>query len=67
MAEKETEKRGLRLGDLALLIVLGVVGVLVAFWVLSFVAGIIWWFVKMAILVAVVGGVLYLLVGRRRR
>jgi len=66
MADKETERRGLRLTDLVLLIVLGVVGIVVAFWLLSFIAGIIWWFAKMAILVAVVGGVLYLLVSRRR-
>lgn len=43
------------------------VGILVAFWALSFIAGVVWMLVKAAVVVAVVGGVLWLLVRRRRR
>ena len=57
---------GLRAVDGALLVVVGVVGVLVAFWVLSAIAGILWGLVKIAVLIAIVVGVLYLLMGRRR-
>ena len=67
MAENKTERRGLKMTELALLVVVGIVGVLIAFWVLSFIAGVIWWIVKMAILVLLVAGVLYLLLGRRRK
>lgn len=44
-----------------------VVGVVVAFWALSFVAGVIWALVKAAVVVAVVGGLLWLVARRRRR
>lgn len=64
--EKQEGGGGLRLVDGALLVVVGVVGVLVAFWILSAVAGILWGLVKVVVLVALVVGVLYLLVGRRR-
>jgi hypothetical protein len=66
---KDVEQRkggGLRLMDGVLLVVVGVVGVLVAFWVLSAVAGFLWGLVKVVVLVALVVGVLYLLAGRRR-
>lgn len=45
----------------------GVVGVLIAFWVLSSIAGIIWGIVKIAVIVAVVGGLVWLFMGRRHR
>lgn len=64
--EKQQGGGGLRLADGVLLVVVGVVGVLVAFWILSAVAGILWGLVKIVLLVALVVGVLYLLVGRRR-
>lgn len=64
--EKQKGGGGLRLADGVLLVVVGVVGVLVAFWILSAVAGILWGLVKVVVLVALVVGVLYLLVGRRR-
>jgi len=65
----DVEKRsggGLRAVDGVVLIVVGVVGVIVAFWALSFVAGILWGLIKVVIVVAVVLGLLWLLVGRRR-
>ncbi|HVX21590.1 MAG TPA: hypothetical protein VHB02_09600 [Acidimicrobiales bacterium] len=65
----DLEKRGsggLRVVDGLVLVAVGVVGVLIAFWALSFVAGILWGLVKIVILVAVVLGILWLLVGRRR-
>jgi hypothetical protein len=48
------------------LVVVGVVGVIVAFWVLGAIAGFLWGFVKIVVLIAIVLGVLWLLVGRRR-
>jgi hypothetical protein len=64
--EKQQGGGGLRVADGVLLVAVGVVGVLVAFWILSAVAGILWGLVKVVVLVALVVGVLYLLVGRRR-
>jgi hypothetical protein len=43
-----------------------VVGVIVGFWVLSALAGLIWFLVKLGVIVVAVVGVLWLLVGRRR-
>ena len=57
---------GLRLADGVLLVGVGVVGVLVAFWLLSVVAGFVWGLVKLVIIVALVAGVLSLLLRRRR-
>ena len=65
----EVEPRGgggLRAVDGVLLVAVGVVGVLIAFWVLSAVAGFVWGLVKLVVVVALVLGVLYLLLGRRK-
>ncbi|HEY5245300.1 MAG TPA: hypothetical protein VIJ60_06495 [Acidimicrobiales bacterium] len=65
----DIEKRksgGLRAVDGVVLVAVGVVGVIVAFWVLGAVAGILWGLIKIVILVAIVVGILWLLVGRRR-
>jgi hypothetical protein len=43
-----------------------VLGALIAFWVLSSIAGIVFFFVKLAVVVALVGGVVWL-VNRLRR
>ena len=67
---RDVEQRkggGLRVVDGAALVVVGVVGVLVAFWVLSAVAGFIWGVVKVAVVLAVLGGLLWALMGRRHR
>lgn len=64
--EKRQGGGGLRVFDGLLLVAVGVVGVLVAFWILAAVAGFLWGLVKLAVIVAIVLGVLYLLVGRRR-
>ncbi len=66
---KEVEprkSRALRVIDLTALVAVGVVGVIVAFWVLGAVAGFLWGVVKLVVVIAVVVGVLWLLVGRRR-
>jgi uncharacterized membrane protein YeaQ/YmgE (transglycosylase-associated protein family) len=65
MATTEDKRSGLGMTKILLLVAVGVVGVLVAFWILSFIAGLIWGIVKIALLVAVIAAVLYLLVGRR--
>ena len=57
---------GLRMRDGVVLVAVGVVGVLVAFWLLSVVAGFVWGLVKLVIIVALVAGVLSLLMRRRR-
>ena len=44
----------------------GVVGVIVAFWILSSLLGIIWFFVKVAAIVALIAGVFWV-VSRLRR
>lgn len=61
----EDQKTGLSLFDGVLIVGGGILALIVAFWVLSFVAGILWSVVKLAIVVGLV-----LLVGRlvfRRR
>jgi hypothetical protein len=66
----QVEKRGgggLKLVDGVALVVVGVIGVVVAFWILGAIAGFLWGLVKVVVLVAIVVGVVYLLVGRRRR
>jgi hypothetical protein len=64
----ETEKKGtgLRLLDGVVLVGLGVVGVLVAFWILHFVAGLVWDVVKLGVVIAIVGGALWWLLGRSK-
>lgn len=47
--------------------VAAVVGVVVAFWALSFIAGILWGVVKAVIVVGIVGGLVWLFARRRRR
>jgi hypothetical protein len=49
-----------------MLVAVGVIGVLIAFWVLSFIAGLIWGLVKLAIVVALVFGMLWFFLGRRK-
>ncbi len=44
-----------------------VVGVLIGFWALHFIAGVIWLTVKLVVILAVVAGVAWLLLGRRKR
>jgi len=66
---RDVEQRksgGLRVRDGAVLVVVGVVGVLVAFWALSAVAGFLWGLVKVVVVLAVLGAILWALVGRRR-
>jgi hypothetical protein len=47
-------------------VVVAVVGVIVGFWVLTALAGLIWGIIKVGVIIALVVGVVYLLVGRRR-
>jgi hypothetical protein len=49
-----------------MLVAVGVIGVLIAFWVLSFIAGLLWSLVKLAVIVALVFGVLWFFLGRRK-
>jgi hypothetical protein len=68
MSNKPVKSKGsgLRVLDGAAVVVVGVVGVVVAFAVLHFVAGFVWELVKIALIVGVVGGLVWAL-GRRRR
>ena len=66
---RDVEQRksgGLRVVDGAIMVAVGVVGVLVAFWVLSAVAGFVWGLVKVVVVLAVLAGLFWALVGRRR-
>ncbi len=58
---------GLRPLHTLALVAVGVVGVLIAFWALGSIVGILWGIVKVVVIVAVVGGLAWLLLGRRRR
>ena len=57
---------GLRPADVVVLVGVGLVGLVVAFWVLGHILGIVWFLVKVAAVVAVVVAALALLVRRRR-
>jgi hypothetical protein len=57
---------GLRALDGALVVGVGVVGVVIAFAALHFVVGVVWELVKIGVIVVVVGGLFWAL-GRRRR
>jgi hypothetical protein len=57
---------GLSFGEGAVMVVVAVVGIIVAFAALSFIAGALWELIKIVVLVAIVGGVIWFLVGRRK-
>lgn len=57
---------GLRIVHTLALVGVGVLGVVVAFWVLSAIAGFLWGLVKVVVILAVIGGLLWLLLRRRR-
>jgi membrane protease YdiL (CAAX protease family) len=58
---------GLRVLDGAAVVVVGIVGVVVAFAVLHFVVGFVWELVKVVLIVGVIGGLFWALTRRRRR
>jgi hypothetical protein len=62
----KAKSSGLRVLDGALVVGVGIVGVVVAFAVLHAVVGFVWEFVKIGLIVAIVGGLFWAL-GRRRR
>jgi Flp pilus assembly protein TadB len=61
----KAKSSGLRVLDGAAVVVAGVVGVVILFAGLHFIAGVVWELVKVAVLVGVVGGLVWVL-GRRR-
>lgn len=61
---EQRKQHGLRPLHTLAVVAVAVVGVLVAFWALSFVTAIVWEAVKVVVIVAVVGGIFWLL--RRR-
>jgi hypothetical protein len=60
------DQSGLKTFDLVLLIGGGVIAALVAFALLSAVAGIIWFAIKFIFVIAVIGLIAWWLVGRRK-
>jgi hypothetical protein len=68
MANKPVKRKssGIRTLDGVLIVAAGVVGVVIAFAALHFVVGIVWELVKVVVIVAVIGGLVWAL-GRRRR
>jgi hypothetical protein len=61
----DEERSGLSLFDGVLIVGGGIIAVVVAFAVLSFVAGVIWFIVKLVVVVALVAFVAKLVFGRR--
>jgi multisubunit Na+/H+ antiporter MnhB subunit len=68
MSNKPVKQKssGLRVLDGALVVGAGIIGIVIAFAALHFVVGVVWELVKIAVIVAVVGGLVWAL-GRRRR
>jgi uncharacterized membrane protein YeiH len=66
MAVEQRKSGGLRAFDAVVLAAVAVVGVVVAFAALHFVVGMLWEAIKIVVIVGIVGGVLWLLLGRRR-
>jgi hypothetical protein len=68
MSNKPEKAKGGGLSTLDAVLVVGggIVGIVIAFAVLHFVVGIFWELVKIAVIVAVVGAIFWML-GRRRR
>jgi uncharacterized membrane protein len=63
---KRESKKPLTVRHGAAVVAVGVVGALVAFWVLSSIVGIVFFIVKVAVVVGLIGGVIWL-VNRFRR
>jgi hypothetical protein len=59
------ERSGLRVMDGVLLVGAGIIAIVVVFAVLSFVASLIWFVIKVIVVVAVLGGLAWLLLRRR--
>lgn len=68
MANKPVKRKGsgIRALDGVLVVAAGIVGVVIAFAALHFVVGIVWELVKVVVIIAVIGGLIWAL-GRRRR
>lgn len=68
MSNKPVKRKGsgIRALDGALVVGAGIIGVVIAFAVLHFIAGFVWGVVKIAVIVGVVGAIVWAL-GRRRR
>jgi hypothetical protein len=68
MANKPVKRKGsaIRAFDGALIVAAGIIGVVIAFAALHFVVGVVWELVKVVVIVAVIGGLVWVL-GRRRR
>lgn len=66
MADGERNGRsGLQVLDAVLLVGAGVIAVVIAFALLHFIAGIIWFFFKAVVVVAVIAGLAFFLIRRR--
>jgi hypothetical protein len=65
-SDTEGERTGLRLFDGVVAVGVAIVGILVAFWLLHFVAGLLFDLLKFVVLIALVGGVLWWLFGRSK-
>jgi hypothetical protein len=58
--ETKQGKTPMTFGHAVAMSAVGVVGIIVAFWILSSLAGIIFFFVKLAVIVALIAGVFWL-------
>jgi hypothetical protein len=62
----QDSRKPLTLRHTATVAVVAVLGIIVAFWVLSSIVGIVFFFVKLAVVVALIAGVIWLLSRFRR-
>lgn len=62
----ERRSRGVRPLHTLTMVAVGVAAVVVAFWAFSFVVGVVAFLVKVVVVVAIIGVLAWLLVGRRR-
>ncbi len=62
----EGESSGLKLLDAVLLVGAGVIAVVVAFALLSFIASVVWFLIKVVVVVAIIGALGMFLLRRRR-
>jgi uncharacterized membrane protein SirB2 len=62
---RREERKGLSLFDGLLIVGGGIIAIVVVFAVLSFIAGIIWFVIKLAVVVALIALVVKLVFGRR--
>jgi F0F1-type ATP synthase assembly protein I len=63
---EERSSSALRLAEGVVLVAVAVIGIVVGFWVLHAIAGVLWFLIKVVVILGVIGAVLFVLKARRR-